>query len=134
MEVPVVDGDSDGNGHVDNVGVARLFHEARREWLLSLEGRPPGFIYVVRHLEISYLGEAFPDAVMRVGVRAIARGRTSLTLEQTLCADDLVAATATAVHVAFAREEHHAVELWPDVLASIEARQGELPPTNVGGS
>jgi len=128
MSVPVLDTDFDGNGHVDNVGITRVLHVARAEWLLTLDGRPPGYIYVVRHLAISFVGEVFPRPTVRVGVRAVSRGRTSLTLEQELWADEAVAATAAAVHVCFDRAARRAVELWPDVLTSIEARQGGVVP------
>lgn len=120
-------GDFDHNGHLSNVGVARLFHEARSEWLLTLEGRPPGNIYIVRHLAISYEAEGFPDAVYRCGVRAASRGGRSLTLEATLVGGDVVVATSTTVQVCFDTTARHPVDLWPAVLASIEARQGPVP-------
>jgi len=127
--IAITPGPSDfsGNGHLSNVDVARLLHEARSEWLVTLDGRPPGNIYVVRHLVISYDAEGFPDRVYRCGVRAVARGSRSLTLEATLVGGDTVVATSTAVHVCFEVATRRAVELWPAVLASIEARQGPVP-------
>ena len=128
IELAVEDRDFDDNGHIDKVGVARLLHLARREWLVTLDGRPPGYLYVVRRVEIEFVAEGLPGAAIRAGVRARSRGRTSITLDQTLCADDRVMATATAVHVCFDREDRRPVDLWPAVLASIEARQGGPVP------
>lgn len=127
MDVELVDGDVDANGHVDNVGVARLLHVARSQWLRSLEGRPPGLAYVVRHLTISYEREGFPGQSFRCGVRLVGRGRTSLTLDHVLAADGLVVARANAVHVCFDTGVRRAVEVPGGVLAAIEARQGPLP-------
>lgn len=125
-------GDFDHNGHVDNVGVVRLLHVARSRWLLSLKGRPPGNIYVVRHLIVSYESEGFPDRSYRCGVRATDRGRRSLTLASTLTADDIVVATATAVHVCFDTNDRRPVEVWPEVVRDIEARQGAELPLRAG--
>ena len=129
VDITLEAGDVDQNGHLSNVGVARVLHEARSEWLLTLEGRPPGNIYVVRHLAISYEAEGFPEQTYRCGVRAASRGSRSLTLDATLVAGDTVIATSTATHVCFDTAARRPVELWPAVLASIEARQGPVPRT-----
>jgi acyl-CoA thioesterase FadM len=114
--------------HLSNVGVVRVLADARSEWLISLGPRPPGGAYVVRHLVVSYDGEARPSDHLRCGVVAVARSSRSLTFEQRLWADgDRLVASARAVQVSFDANTRRAVEIWPAALAAIEARQG-LPP------
>jgi acyl-CoA thioesterase FadM len=117
-------------GHMANVAVVEVLADARTAFFGSLRGEGVHGPVLVRHLVVSYVREARPGEALRCGVRAVARGTSSLTLDQVLwrVADEEVVAEASAVHVSWDLATRATIPVRPAMLAAIEARQGAPVP------
>ncbi len=129
-DVRIDESDFDDLDHVGNAAIARMLDDARTDWFRSLQGREPRRYVVVRHLSISYEGEARRGAQLRCGVRALSRSRRTLLMDQSLfeSSSGRTVARAQAVHVCFELDSRSAVPVWPSMIEGIERRQGQPLP------
>jgi acyl-CoA thioesterase FadM len=129
-DVRIDESDFDDLDHIGNAAIARMLDDARTAWFRSLQGREPRRYVVVRHLSISYEGEARRGVRLQCAVRAVSRSRRSLLLDQALfeTPSGKTVARARAVHVCFELDSRTAVPVWPSMIEGIERRQGEPLP------
>jgi acyl-CoA thioester hydrolase len=81
--------DVDAFGHVYHAEYLTLLDEARTGWLRDVVGLEHPSEYVVARLEIDYLSSLVPaDRSVAASIGVERMGTTSLTLRETLCADD----------------------------------------------
>src|SRR5688572_29818067 len=94
--------DQDGARHVNNVAYAGYLEDARAEWIIEhlIPHKPKGSMWLVRHVEIDYLGVASYPGRVEVGTCVVALGDTSFTLGQAIFegTSDHCLVTAKTVH------------------------------------
>ena len=123
--------------HLDAIGIAGLIHRARGAYLTDGVGfdwagmRAIGGNIPMRRVEVDYRSEVFEAVMLRAGVRAVSRGRTSFVFEEALWIPgdgDRLVATGRSVHVAV-RAGLGAVPIPDDFWERVEAFEGRtIPP------
>jgi acyl-CoA thioesterase FadM len=85
---------------------------------------------IMRRLTIDYEGEVAAGVPLRLGVRARARSRRTLTLDEAVWQQDppRTIALGTSVHVAVRFDTPGALPLPDDVVARFEAFEGGTLP------
>ena len=132
--------DNDVYGHVNNVVHYSLFDTAVNGWLLeqgALDFRAGAVVGLVVHTRCDYFEEiAFPQAV-HAGLRLARLGRSSVTYEVALFADDAPRAAAVGqfVHVYVDRATRQPVAQLPAALqAALQGLQAlQAPPAQSAG-
>jgi acyl-CoA thioester hydrolase len=115
--------DNDVYGHLNNVVHYSLFDTAVNGWLLAqgvLDFRAGAVVGLVVHTHCDYFAElVFPQTV-HAGLRLVRAGRSSVTYEIGLFADDtpLAAAVGQFVHVYVGRESRRPVDALPPPLCA----------------
>lgn len=88
--------DTDAGGVVYYANYLKFMERARTEWLRSLGfeqqvlRESPGVVFVVRRVEIDYLGPARLDDLLTVTTGLAEMTRTCLTVAQDIAADNLL--------------------------------------------
>jgi acyl-CoA thioesterase FadM len=124
--------------HLGHVGTARLFDETRLSYLYRGDGHGgiswpdtagPDLLPIVKEVLIRHEREAQADEPLRIGARAIARGRRSVVLEEVLwTAGDAVIASCRCVLVAVDRNQGQAGEIPLAFWDALEDLEGHSIP------
>lgn len=123
-------------GHIGNVEIAGLLHQARMGYLLEGVGLARTQLYddernmVLREVRITYEREVRGQAPLTATVRTIKRSRRSFTLEEAIWLTDtgeLVAST-NALLIIVSRSTGKGMEVPADVWDAVEAYEGRAIP------
>lgn len=128
-------GDTDRQGHVNNVVFATLFETGRMELVYdrSVPIPEPGSAFVIARLAIDFIGELLWPGRVDIGTRVCGFGRSSARLEQVLFQNDRCAATAESVVVLTDQATRRSRPLPPAVIRHLSAFRG-ASPNGVGES
>ncbi|APH58596.1 acyl-CoA thioesterase [Granulibacter bethesdensis] len=115
-------GDTDAQGHVNNVTFARYAETGyvpfmRAAGLLS----DPGRMAVAARIEIDFRSEIFYPAVVRIGTALDRIGRSSITLRQGLFVETLCVATVRLVLVLIDRNTRRPLVVDDALIARLRA-------------
>lgn len=121
------------DGHLNAAAAAEILLSARRDYLkraVAWPGIGPRFWLIYRRLEIDYLSEAFQGEEFECGVRAVAIGRRSVRLGQTVWAvgDERPVLRGVSVEVAFDVPTRRSVSLPAGLVEAIVAYEGLTCP------
>lgn len=123
-------------GHIGNVEIAGLLHQARMGYLLDGVGLARTQLYddernmVLREVRITYEREVRGAAALTATVRAVKRSRRSFTLEEAIWltdTGDLVAST-NALLIIVSRTTGKGMDVPVDVWDAVEAYEGHAIP------
>ena len=104
--------DTDAVGHISSGSYAAFAEVGRDTFFRTLpEDVSEIPFFVLRHLSLDYPAEARYGQVFTLHTRPIKLGAKSLTLEQTVSADDKLVCTVTVVMVAFDQATRRAAEV-----------------------
>ncbi|NNM57651.1 thioesterase family protein [Acidocella sp.] len=116
-------GDTDRQGHINNVAFAS-FLETGRVALLEAAGRmltEPGFNFVLARITIDYLAEIHLPGTVEIGSAVKTIGNSSVTLTQALFQREKCVATCEAVMVQVDPATSRSAALSPTLRASLNA-------------
>lgn len=130
--VDVAGSDADGVIHLHNLSIAELLFEARNAYVTEGVGisweslAESGRSLILRRLEVDFEQEVAAGVALKVGVRAAARSRRTLTFHESVWRVDPPAtiAVARSLHLVVNTDAHGAIELPRDILARFEAYEG----------
>lgn len=132
VRLPILWGDQDAFGHVNNTGPIRWLESARIAYfvegcgLLLQDGEKVGPI--LASVTCNYRRQLhFPDTV-RVGARVSRLGRSSLTMDHVVYSErqQAIAADGSSVIVVFDYESNRSTPIPDDVRASIAKVEGHV--------
>ncbi|MEZ4587238.1 MAG: thioesterase family protein [Gemmatimonadales bacterium] len=119
--------DLDLLGHVNNVNLAGWLEDGRVALELPVQPLTASYagpVIVLAELRIEYREEIRFGMEVRVGTRVQRIGRSSVTLGQTVMADDRCAAIAEAVEVLIDAETRRPISLPPEFRSLFERHAG----------
>lgn len=116
--------DQDGSRHINNVAYAEYFENARTELIIDrlLVHKAKGHNFIVRRVEIDYLGEGSYPGQVEIGSCVVDIGESSFTIGQGVFFDGRCLATCQTVHVNHVKGERQ--PLADELRAALE---DELP-------
>ena len=116
-------GDTDRQGHVNNAIFATFFETGRVEMLLAGGGDflEPGQSLVLARLEIDLVSEINWPGTVEVGTRVAKIGRSSMTLEQAVFQNGVLAAKGISVVVLTDETTRRSTPLGPAAIARLRA-------------
>lgn len=118
--------------HLHNLAIAQLLYDARNAYItegvgitwdaMSCSGRN----LVIRRLEVDFENEVAAGTALKVGVRAAARSRRTVTLDEAVWRADSpgTVARARSVHLVVQLDLPGAIALPDDVVQRFEAYEG----------
>lgn len=115
--------DTDAGGVVYHASYVNFMERARTEWLrtqgYSNAGlmQEFGVMFVVRSMRLDYLRPALLDDMLSVTAQVVEIGSSRLTLEQTVCRDEMLL-TEGEVHLVCVSKESFKPVRVPEVLRS----------------
>ncbi len=126
--------------HLHNLAIAELLFDARNAYVTEGAGidwdgmHDSGRVLVIRRLEIDFEQEVPAGVALKVGVRAVARSRRTMTFEEAVWRVDppVLVAVARSVHLVVRADAPGALDLPEDVVGCFEAYEGRRlsgPPT-----
>jgi acyl-CoA thioester hydrolase len=129
VRFPLHWGEMDAFGHVNNARYFTYFESSRVAYLervgLALRGLPSGVSVILASTSADYLKPLVFPAEVEVGTRAVKVGRTSLTLEHEVRAQDGTRhARGTSVLVMVRYPEVEKVPVPGEVRRAMEALEG----------
>lgn len=94
-------GDTDRQGHVNNVMFLRFYETNRCELLYSQEKKfhDSSGAFVIAHASLDFLKEIFWPGNVEIGLNITKIGRTSITFEQAIFQDKVLVSKSTSVIV-----------------------------------
>lgn len=114
-EIQVRFGDTDALGHVNNAVFATYAETARIDFFRSVAGMysEPGETggFILARLSMDFRAQVLLGQKVEVVTRLARMGNTSLTMEQQIMADGVVAADIEAVAVSFDYEKQRPVRI-----------------------
>lgn len=118
--------------HLHNLAIAELLFDARNTYITECAGIAwqalfdSGRNLVMRRLEIDYESEVDAGVRLKVGIRAIARSRRTVSLHEAVwCADPpMSVAVGRSVHLVVRFDAPGAIELPEDVVQRFETYEG----------
>lgn len=118
--------------HLHNLAIAELLFDARNTYITECAGIAwqsmfdSGRNLVMRRLEIDYESEVDAGVPLRVGIRAIARSRRTVSLQEAVWRADppMPVAVGRSVHLVVRFDAPGAIELPEDVLERFETYEG----------
>jgi acyl-CoA thioester hydrolase len=113
--------DLDMLGHVNNKAYATYYETARVSYMMACglsDGRRVGVAMV--RLEIDYRKEIRFPATLRLGIRLVRLGNSSLTLACAIFDEDRCASTALSIAVKFDPETRASTPFTPEQRALLE--------------
>ena len=116
-------GDTDRQGHVNNAVFATFFETGRVEMLLA-DGRGflgPGQSLVLARLEIDLVSEINWPGTVEIGTRVARIGRSSMTLEQAVFQNGVLAAKGLSVVVLTDETTRRSTPLSAEAIAMLSA-------------
>lgn len=125
-------GDLDPQGHVNNAAFLTYFEQARVRYLteLGLFATDQSFAdigVIIADIHIRYIAPVSWGTALKVGVRTVAIGNKSLTLDQCVMNDATQQMHATGTVVLVAYDYHsHATILVPNVWRETISRNEDL--------
>ncbi|MFM9033236.1 MAG: acyl-CoA thioesterase [Mycobacterium sp.] len=122
--------------HLHNLAIAELLFDARNAYITEAVGitwesmSAAGRTLVIRRLETDFEAEVPAGIALKVGVRAVARSRRTVTLDEAVWRVDPTAtiAVARSVHLVVRLEPPGAIELPDDVVRRFESYEGRPLP------
>lgn len=116
-------GDTDRQGHVNNAIFATFFETGRVEMLLAGDADflEPGQSLVLARLEIDLVAEINWPGTVEIGTRVAKIGRSSMTLEQAVFQNGVLAAKGISVVVLTDETTRRSTPLGPAALARLES-------------
>lgn len=133
VTLPVLWGNQDLFGHVNNAVYMRWFESARvAYWEQGMRRimQPNDWGPILASVTCHYrLQLNFPDTV-HIGARITQLGRTSLTMEHAVFSEQLqkIAADGTSIVVVFNYKSQRPTRISPELQAVIEATEGRSVP------
>jgi acyl-CoA thioesterase FadM len=123
--------------HLHNLAIAELLFQARNAYITEGVGMrwqdlfDTGRNMIMRRLTIDYEREVARGVPLRLGVRAIARSRRTLTLEEAVWRVEPAQpiAVARSVHLVVRFDTPGSIELPDDVVGQFEAYEGGKLPS-----
>lgn len=118
--------------HLHNLAIAELLFDTRNAYVtegagIDWEGmHNSGRVLVIRRLEIDFEHEVPAGVALKVGVRAVARSRRTMTFEEAVWRVDppVVVAVARSLHLVVRADAPVALDLPEDVVRCFEAYEG----------
>ncbi len=113
-------GDIDGQGHLNNAAIVRMFNDARMVYVPTRLGarwtgylRPAGVVVLAKELHVRYESEGRPDDEYVVAVRLVERRGRATIVEEQLAARGDGRVIASAWLVQLLAKDGAAIE-WPE--------------------
>lgn len=130
--VDVVPAGDDELIHLHNLSIAELLFDARNAYVtdavgISWEGlSDSGRSLILRRLEVDFEREVPLGVALKVGVRAAARSRRTMTFQESVWRVNppAVIAVARSVHLVVRRDTPGAIELPDDIIERFENYEG----------
>ncbi len=130
MQTPVLWGDQDAFGHVNNIIYFRWFETSRILYLekagFADKKEETGIAPILAHIDCNYRQQVnFPDTV-HVATRVTKVGRTSLTMQHALFGEEAnaIVADSTSVLVLFDYIKQTPTPVPDEAVAAIESLEG----------
>lgn len=128
----VVPSTHDDRFHLHNLAIAELLFDARNAYVTEGVGiaweslQDSGRGLVMRRIEIDFEHEVAAGAVLKVGVRAAARSRRTMTFQEAVWQvhPPVAVAVARSVHLVVGADAPGAIDLPEDVMERFEAYEG----------
>jgi len=124
LNVRVYYEDTDAGGVVYHANILKFAERGRTEWLRTLGYDHPrllaefGLIFVVRHIDVSYLLPGRLDDLLIIKTDAVEMGNTSITMKQTVLRESGISTKMLAelkVTVVAMKPEGRAVRIPPQL-------------------
>ena len=117
-------GDLDALGHVNNAVFSTFSESGRIAFLRDrmIAPQDSGHAFVVARLTIDFVAELHYPGTVRIATRATRMGRSSMTFEQVMLAQDRVVARAESTVVLIDRQSRRSTP-FPDAM-----REALMPP------